>query len=292
MSKESGELRRIRKSVLRSSILTFVLLAIFLGLAFIAEWLLKPVFSPIGLVWVGTGMALIPAILWLFFFYVQDQREPEPKGMVIQVFILGALLAAAVGVPLVENIFNISAWIYESLAVNLLGAILVVGFTQEFLKFAAVRFSIFGSSEFDERTDGIIYATSAGLGYATVLNVAYIINSGGASLGMAAIRLVLTALAQASFAGVTGYFLGREKLERRPLWWLPLGVFLAAVLNGLFFTLWGSLSNATIRGQAALVNPWLGLGLAVVLAIVTMLALSWLIRRDQLRLLAGKGGVK
>jgi len=292
MSNDSNQMVRVRKSILRSSLLTFVLLGVFLGLSFVAEWLLKPAFSSLNLVWVGVGMALVPALLWLFFFYKQDQREPEPKEKVIQVFILGALLAAAVGIPLVDTVFNISSWIYESVVVNLLGAILVVGFTQEFLKFAAVRFSIFGSREFDERTDGIIYATAAGLGYATVLNVAFIVNSGGANLGMAAIRLVLTALAQASFAGVTGYFLGREKLERRPLWWLPLGVLISAVLNGLFFTLWGSLSTATIRGQESLVNPWLGLGLAVIISILTMLILSWLIRRDQFRSLAGSGGVK
>ncbi len=292
MSDESIQMVEIRKSVLRSSILTFILLGVFLGLAFLIEGLLKPVFSTTGLVWVGIVMALVPAFLWLFFFYRQDQREPEPKEMVIQVFILGGLLAAAIGIPLLDSMFNISSWIYDSLDVTIFGAILVVGFTQEFLKFAAVRFSIFGSKEFDERTDGIIYATAAGLGYATVLNVAFIVNTSGASLGMAAIRLVLTALAQASFAGVTGYFLGREKLEKRPLWWMPLGVLIAAGLNGLFFTLWGSLSTATIQGKEALVNPWWGLGLAVILSLMTMLILSRLIRRDQHRSLARSGGAK
>ena len=204
----------IRKSVIRSSIIAFISLGIFLALAFLVERLLQPVFTQDSLVWVGAGMSLIPAVLWLFFFYMQDRLEPEPKSMVIEVFILGALLAAAVGIPLVNNVFNVSSWIYDSLAVNFAGAILVIGFTQEFLKFAAVRFSIFRSDEFDERTDGIIYATAAGLGYATVLNISFIISSGGASLGMAAIRLVLTALAQASFAGVTGYFLGREKIRK------------------------------------------------------------------------------
>jgi len=221
-------------------------------------------------------------LLWLFFFYMQDRREPEPKDKVIEVYILGGLLAAAVGIPFVNNIFQVNSWIYDSLAVNFAGAILVIGFTQEFLKFAAVRFAMFKSAEFDERTDGIIYATAAGLGYATVLNIQFIISSGGASIGMAAIRLVITCIAQASFAGVTGYFLGREKLEKRPVWWLPAGLLIAATLNGIFFTLWGNLSTASIQGSDALVNPWLGFGLAILLSLGIMIILSLLIRRDQL----------
>jgi len=285
--------RLVRKSVPGSYLITFIVLAIFLSLAFLAEWLLKPVFSRLSLVWVGVGMSLIPALVWLFFFYVQDRREPEPKGLVAEVFILGALVAGAVGIPVVTYIFNIAGWLYDNFWVNLAGSILVVGFTQEFLKFAAIRFSIFNSKEFNEHTDGIIYATAAGLGYATALNIDFIISSNGAGLGMAAIRLVLTALAQASFAGITGYFLGREKLEKMPLWWLPAGVSLAAILNGLFFALWGELSLPSLRNGDALVNPWLGLGLAVLLALAIMIILSLLIRRDQLRSSAlEQGGLK
>jgi hypothetical protein len=112
--------KRVRKSMLRPSIISFAGLGIFLALAFLAEWFLKPVFTQAGLVWAGVGMSLIPALIWLFFFYMQDQREPEPKEMVIEVFILGALLAAAVGIPLVNNVFNVSAWIYNSLAIRFL----------------------------------------------------------------------------------------------------------------------------------------------------------------------------
>ncbi len=275
--------KRHDRSLLRSSLITFAGLAIFLLASLAVDQWIKPVFSNTGLIAVGVLLSLVPAGLWLGFFYQQDRREPEPKGMVIQVFILGGLLAAAVGIPLVEDTFSVSDWIYESLWVNLAGAILVVGFTQEFLKYAAVRFSVYSSTEFDEQTDGIIYATAAGLGYAAVLNIAFVVNSGGVDLGMGAIRIVLTALAQASFAGVTGYFLGREKLDERPVWWMPLGVALAAVLNGVFFTLWGNLTRASITNSGAYVNPWLGLALAVGLALTVMALLSRLIRRDQLR---------
>jgi RsiW-degrading membrane proteinase PrsW (M82 family) len=188
------------------------------------------------------------------------------------------------GIPVI-NAFNLPSWLYNNVWITILGSILVVGFTQEFLKYAAVRFSVFSSNEFDERVDGIIYSTAAGLGFATAMNITFIVESGGVDLTMAAIRVVLVALAQASFAGVTGYFMGRDKLEDRPAWWMPLGVTIAAVLNGLFYYLWGTLKRPSFSAGGAYVNPWTGLILAAVLAVAIMAVLTRLIDRDQQRTL-------
>lgn len=192
---------------------------------------LKPTLSGWTLLMARLALALVPALIWLIFFYQQDRLEPEPKGYVLAVFILGALLAQAVGIPLLEDVFQVRRWLPIGLWANVLGSILVVGFTHEFLKYAAVRYSIYPSIEFDERVDGVIYGTAAGLGYATMLNVHYVVASGGVNLQVGVIRVAVTALAQASFAGLTGYFLGRAKFEDEPLWWLPGGVALAAVLR-------------------------------------------------------------
>ncbi|MFC3918368.1 PrsW family glutamic-type intramembrane protease [Deinococcus metalli] len=111
-------------------------------------------------------------------------------------------------------------------------AVLVVGMVQEFLKYAAVRYTVYTTPQFDHRIDGVLYGASAGLGYATVLNVQYILDHGGVDLGVGAIRVAITALAQASFAGLSGYALGRAKFDRRPALWLPAAVGGAALLNG------------------------------------------------------------
>ena len=87
--------KRHDRSLLRSSLVTFIGLAIFLAIVYLIELVVKPQFSQTGIILVGIVMALVPAVLWLGFFYQQDRREPEPKSLVIQVFILGGLLAAA-----------------------------------------------------------------------------------------------------------------------------------------------------------------------------------------------------
>lgn len=249
--------------------------------------LFKPTFSGWMLVAVGVGLALVSALIWLVFFYQQDRLEPEPKGYVFSVFVLGALLAQAVGIPLLDKVFVVQRWLPRSPLGGLLGAILVVGFVQEFLKYAAVRYSIFPLPEFDERVDGVIYGTAAGLGYATMLNINYIIADGGVHLQAGVIRIVVTALAQASFAGLTGYFLGRAKFEDEPSWWLPGGVALAAVLNGVFTTLRGELTTTTLDLSGGGFNPWPGLFLATVVAAATFGALFALIRRANKTTLSG-----
>jgi RsiW-degrading membrane proteinase PrsW (M82 family) len=269
-----------RKHTWRGFFLLIVGLIVFVGLVYFLDSAIKPVLTGSALLWAGVLMALVPAALWMIFFYMQDRIEPEPKGYLLAVFLLGALLAAAIGSPLLENVFHISKWIYADTAATILGSILVVGFTQEFLKYAAVRYSVYLSAEFDEATDGIIYATAAGLGYATILNIQFVLSSGGVALGSSVIRMVVVALAQASFAAITGYFLGRAKFEHEPLWWMPLGLTLAATVNGLFNWLRGRVVQTGISLTSSSTNPWMGLVLASLVAILTTGIILWLVRRN------------
>ena len=251
-----------------------IALLLFVAIVTVIARFLPSTLSGAWLTLAGVVVAIVPAIVWLTFFYQQDSLEHEPKGYIVRVFILGALLASAVGIPVVRNLFHVNSWLYTNELTNLLGSILVIGFTQEFLKYAAVRYSVFDSAEFDERTDGIIYATAAGLGFATMLNFDYVISRGGVDLGIGVIRVAITALAHASIAGVVGYFLGQAKFERTPVYYLPAGIVLAAVLNGVFF--W---SQDLVTRTGIAVNPWYGLVLAVAVAVVLLVVVFWLIRR-------------
>jgi RsiW-degrading membrane proteinase PrsW (M82 family) len=275
------KVKRQRSGLWQADLVSVVVLIAFVLLVYGVERWLRPTFTSDTLLLTGIILALVPAIIWLAFFYRRDRLEPEPVKMVIEVFILGGLLANTFGMPLVDHIYRISDWLYRDPPwSNILGGVLVIGFTQEFLKYAAVRFSVYGSTEFDERTDGIIYATAAGLGYATALNIAFVVSSGGVDLGVGSIRIVLTALAHASFAGVMGHFLARQKFESHPLWWMPLGVSLAALLNGIFFYLRGMLAQTGLSAAGGDARMWTGLVLAAILAIAVTWILSRTIRRD------------
>ncbi len=274
-----------RKGIWQSGIAEIVAVLLFVALIEVIISLVKPTLTGTPLLLTGIAMTLIPAAIWMVFFYRQDRLEPEPKVYVLEIFLLGALLASALGIPLLRDIFRVQDWLGRSTLINVLGSILVIGFVQEFLKYAAVRYSIYLSTEFDERVDGVVYATAAGLGFATMLNINYVASNAGVDLRMGMIRIAVTTLAQASFAGISGYFLGRAKFEEEPVWWLPLGVTIAAVLNGLFTFVRGEITRVGLT-----VNPWNGLILATVVAVLTFAALYYLMRRaNKLTLAQARG---
>jgi RsiW-degrading membrane proteinase PrsW (M82 family) len=262
-------------------------LSLFAAFAAVVVGAAKPALEGAALLLVGVLLAVVPAMLWLAFFYAQDRFEPEPKSYVAGVFVLGALLASAVGIPVVRELFRVQDWLDRNLLVSILGSILVIGTVQEFLKYAAVRYSIYLLPEFDEWMDGILYGTAAGLGYATMLNIHYVVDSGGVDLGMGVVRIVVTALAQASFSGITGYFLARAKFEEESVWWLPLGLLLAATLNGLFTIVRGGLTRMGSAMAGHTISAWNGLLLASVVAGLTLSALLYLIRRANRLTMAG-----
>ena len=227
------------------------------------------------LIFLGLLMSLVPAVLWLGFFYRMDRLEPEPKNKLIGVFVLGALATAAVAIPFLEGFFAIDTWLYDSFASQLVGGILLVGFVEEAVVYLVVRYGIYADPEFDERVDGVIYAIAAGLGMATVLNFNYVWAHGGVDLGIGSVRVVVTALAHASFAGILGYFIGQARFEKTPPLYLPAGLALAALLNGVFFLLEDRVTAAGLS-----VNPWNGLLLALVMATVSLAAVFWLVQRS------------
>jgi RsiW-degrading membrane proteinase PrsW (M82 family) len=225
---------------------------------------------------VGLGLVLaaVPAALWLVFFYSLDRAEPEPKRMVFNVLALGALLFAALQPPLLA-LLGVDEWLYATWWSRLIGGILVVGVIEQTLVWLAVRFAVFDHPEFDERVDGVIYAVAAGLGVATVINFRYVLEYGGVDLDVGSIRVVVNALAHAAFAGVLGYFIGQARFERVPVYYLPAGLGLAALLNGLLFFLLERTPATVLQGQ----KPWLDLVLAALVAIGALALVFWLIAR-------------
>jgi RsiW-degrading membrane proteinase PrsW (M82 family) len=227
-------------------------------------WLTKVTPPQGALIFWGIIIAIIPSLLWLTFFYQRDKLEPEPKHYVFGVFVLAAFLAYSIGIPLVKQVFRVNDWLYLTPWGYILGSILVVGVIHQAIVYATVRYTVYPTKEFDERIDGIVYGTAAGLGIATILNIAYVIELGGAKLVIAAIYCVINALAYASFGGIMGYFLSMAKFGKRAdqgqLIW---GVAIAAVLNGLFFWL-----QRLLVFQSTRYEPWYGLVVGIIVVAV------------------------
>jgi RsiW-degrading membrane proteinase PrsW (M82 family) len=275
-------LRRARLLVGSKLALVGGLLA-FVGLTWVVERLLG-LDGPVSL---SPALALIvagvPASLWLMFFYLQDRHEPEPMHFVFGVFLLGGLVAAPLADFLVYQVappvqlgqHGLSPFTLD----RVVHSVLVIGLAQELCKYAAVRYTIYTSPEFDEPMDGVVYMMSVGTGFAVWTNYQRMQGLGGSVfLSIGAAQAVVITLAHASFAGALGYVLGRARFtRRRPLsrgLLLFIGLLGAAALNGFFFLLevWFTTSGLSS-------HPWRAVLYAAVAATAVFGGLRLLIRR-------------
>ena len=179
-------------------------------------------------------IAFIPGFLWVWYFYKKDIHEPEPKFNILKVFLFGALTvfpAAAM-----ERII-IMTYPNQQMPTDYLGilifSIFVIGVVEEFWKYAAVRYSVYNTREFDEHPmDGLIYGVTAGLGFAALENFFYTMSYG---YGTGLVRAVVTFLAHASFSGIIGYNMGLAKMfPEKERYFLFRGIALASLLHGIY----------------------------------------------------------
>jgi RsiW-degrading membrane proteinase PrsW (M82 family) len=190
------------------------------------------------------------------------------------VFLLALILTDFIGVRLINDWFRVHDWSGISPTISLFASVLITGFTLEAIKYAAIRLTVYTTDEFDERMDGIVYGTVAGLGVATLLNLNHIIANQGVAIGTGVVYTVTTALAQASFGGLLGYFMAQAKFEHKPIWWVPFGLSFAAVCNGLFTWTIDEVGPAGLD-----VEPWRSLVMGLLVALVVFGVLVMLMQR-------------
>lgn len=226
------------------------------------------------LIIVGLILAILPTAAWLIYFYRQDRLEPEPKERIGSVLLTAVVLTDFIGLRVINDWFKVGEWASYNTWTSLGASILINGFIFAAIMYIAIRLWVYSTPEYDERMDGIVYGTVAGLGVATMLNLHYIIDNQGVALAPGIVSVVTSALAQASFGGVLGYFMAQAKFEHKPVWWVPLGLAFSAVLNGLFTWLIDEVSATGLT-----VEPWRSLVFGLAVALVTFGALVFLMQR-------------
>jgi len=186
----------------------------------------------------------LPALAWLIFFSLEDRLHPEPKRMVAKVFIVGILSAAAAA--LIQILLQ--KFVLMKLEISDLNPISLISlsFIEEFIKFAAVYFTIKGSRFFDEPVDAMIYMITGALGFAAIENSLFLFQRAPQIvLEIIVIRSVGATLLHALASGFVGFYWAHRKLI--------LGLTIATLLHGLFNYLISQFSGAPIYATAILI---------------------------------------
>ncbi|MFA5098624.1 MAG: PrsW family glutamic-type intramembrane protease [Candidatus Paceibacterota bacterium] len=212
------------------------------------------------------ALGLLPSFAWLIFFLKED-IHPEPKKMVLKVFISGFLITFVVIAVqfLFQDIFNFYK-IADSNPFSLFAFALI----EEILKFAAVYFVVIKSRFFDEPIDAMIYMIVAALGFAMLENLAimFSIKEISEALGVITVRFVGATLLHALTAAIIGYWWAKgltavkicpapessqsicdypENVDTSKVWTrIAIGIAIATVLHTFFNYLIMSFEDAMI----------------------------------------------
>lgn len=176
-------------------------------------------------------LAIVPPLFILYYYWRQDRRRPEPKGLILRVFALGCLSVvplAMIELALMAVVGPLPFWIKVSLE-----AFVVAALVEEYGKRWVVHKVAFGHQAFDEVHDGVLYTIVASLGFACLENILYSVNDPNIAILRAFTAVPMHALA----SGLMGYYLGMakfavEEAARKKLF--QKGLFSAVAFHGFY----------------------------------------------------------
>lgn len=186
---------------------------------------------------------VIPAVVLMAMVARFDARRPEPKKQLYLATALGGLST----IPVIVVQLLLEKLNPGGVPGALYTAFFVAALTEELAKALVLYFAVWRHPAFDERLDGIVYATRAGLGFALVENVGYLLGAQSLSgfFGIFVLRAVLAVPGHAIYAGFMGYWAARKKFDGQGagLWGgLGIAIFLHGAYDAALF-LMGALSG-------------------------------------------------
>lgn len=167
------------------------------------------------------GIAVLPSLIIAYLIYRYDKEKENHRHLwfaylygcisVIPILILEVSLGEG------DAFFN---------------AFVSAAFSEELFKFLFLMFFIYRRVYFNEPYDGIIYATFISLGFATIENIAYVLQHG---LFVGILRMFLSVPGHAIFGVFMGYFVGIAKFQKKnKALYLFLGFFTAFLTHGFY----------------------------------------------------------
>jgi len=189
-------------------------------------------------------LGVTPSIIWLSF-YLRKDVHPEPKKLILKVFILG--IGAAGLACLIENLIS-NAFVKLNWAgpyAQILYIFLGVALVEETLKYMAVekKYVIFKNgiirdSECDEPTDLMIYMIISALGFAALENILIFSVKNMVffeTVLVASLRFIGATFLHALCSGTFGFFIALSFLKiKRRAYLLAAGLMISTLLHGLF----------------------------------------------------------
>jgi RsiW-degrading membrane proteinase PrsW (M82 family) len=224
---------------------------------------------------IGLTLALLPIPVLLAAVLYLDRLEPEPPGHLVFVFLWGAgaaalpgLIGLAAGVQLLTTpTLRLDGFATES-AVATVG----IAVLEETLKGAVLIVLLWRlPQELDGTSDGVVYGSMVGLGFALIENIFYYTQAAHNGFGGVAatflLRGIVSPLWQAVFSSLIGIGVAYAAMSPRGrgLWAIGVGWVAAVTLHAL----WNAALSSSLA-RLAIFYAFMVVVLAAVLVAVVM----------------------
>jgi len=181
---------------------------------------------------------LLPALLWLWFWLKED-CHPEPRKMIIQVFIAG-MFSTTVALGIEHLFFKAEELMgIEKTTVGVFVLLFAWAAIEEIVKYFMAKKVAFSSLEFDEPVDALIYMITIALGFTAMENIFFLAKALKINFMMGFmtghLRFLGSSLLHVASSGIVGTgiaysFYKKKNLKRN----LTIGLILSTILHFAF----------------------------------------------------------
>lgn len=179
----------------------------------------------------------IPALILMWLVDRLDTKRPEPRGT-RRLVVLAGMLSVIPALVLEVMIPALAAGRIEpemTYQGSSFQAFIVAAGVEEACKIAMVYWVVWRRPEFDERMDGIVYASRGGLGFALVENFLYLLRQDSlhGQIVVWVERALLAVPGHAMWTGMIGAMAARRRFDGKGLGLLG-GYLLAVAFHGAY----------------------------------------------------------
>ena len=224
------------------------------------------------------ALAILPAIILIFYTYQQDKLQREPVKNLVKAFFYGWMSVFAsflISVP--------SMWVgicpqeIQSMGDAFRMAFFGAAVPEESAKLFLLWLFLRKCRDFDERMDGIVYAVCVGMGFAAFENIEYVFAAGSDWVTVGVSRSLTAIPGHFAFAVIMGYYYSLNHFDkyRAPLAWLKMWLY-PVLAHGVYDTI----------AMSATVAPEISGAVSITILLGCFWALKWARKRMKSHLLA------
>ena len=224
------------------------------------------------------ALAVLPAIILIYYTYQQDKLQREPVRNLVKAFFFGWMsVLASFLISMPSMSLGLFSQDIQTLGDAFRMAFFGAAIPEESAKLFLLWLFLRKCKDFDERMDGIVYAVCVGMGFAAFENIEYLVAS-GTNWVTTGIGRSLTAIpGHFAFAVIMGYYYSLNHFDRYRAPLAGIKMWLYPVLaHGLYDTV--AMSSA--------VTPELSGAISVAILLGCFWALKWARKRMQRHLVA------